>query len=665
MICISPREFAYPGLKIFLFIAFGYVLLAPLSAQDMDLSDPSEEYVIAQRSLLQVGQLLATLGPSDEEYASYHEQFTNLQSQLKARDYSEEGIEELNEVLQKLSFEVLERFLSNLKLTGNAKTPEEAEDEIRRLFSLGRSEPLVDTLMVDWSIDSLFATLPTGILGNGAAGLVQLASIPTSGQLVIIDTENKTWVVDSEGNVKRIGDNEKQYVMDEGMMVPGLDYEYFVSDDDAWRRLAEAPYSAVKPTPDLPKVEQGKRVAVIETVKDGRGKEVAKIMVQGQSDAIYTTLNYLSKVVKLSKELKYKMLADFESVSLPYGTEKAGKSYVKETEFMVDARCGDYVRVKGEGDDRIEGHWMSKDAAVVDCGTGFCCQRCGEDLTLNIAKLQIIYGDKIASSYVEPLNTALKKGGFNTHASHAHFFAQSKKEVGMHFSLDEKPNLRLHTVLRIHAKKAAVKHFFQQTFWNDETYLDYFQYYVFQKAAEDYKGIRYQGTNEKRFTHSSNSSIQVPTFFIVKKEERYQKVIFNDEEKNARNKKLFSYIYADKFGNGAPSTEDGWNFRGRGLIHLTWRENYKRASTASGEKLEYLVDWQTNYTTLSTNPKDAVYSAVAYFLFKLNGDKFKKLHQSDNAREISILVNGGLEGWPERGDNFDELIGSLFICEEQ
>jgi len=40
-------------------------------------------------------------------------------------------------------------------------------------------------------------------------------------------------------------------------------------------------------------------------------------------------------------------------------------------------------------------------------------------------------------------------------------------------------------------------------------------------------------------------------------------------------KQFFSIVYGDNYGNGAPPTEDGWTFRGRGFNQLTFRGNYQ------------------------------------------------------------------------------------------
>ncbi len=46
-------------------------------------------------------------------------------------------------------------------------------------------------------------------------------------------------------------------------------------------------------------------------------------------------------------------------------------------------------------------------------------------------------------------------------------------------------------------------------------------------------------------------------------------------EAYARNpERIASRVYADRMGNGAEGTSDGWKFRGRGYIQLTGKSNY-------------------------------------------------------------------------------------------
>lgn len=44
-----------------------------------------------------------------------------------------------------------------------------------------------------------------------------------------------------------------------------------------------------------------------------------------------------------------------------------------------------------------------------------------------------------------------------------------------------------------------------------------------------------------------------------------------------------NYVYANRMGNGSPESGDGFNYRGRGALQLTGRDNYQKFSDYVGE----------------------------------------------------------------------------------
>lgn len=94
-------------------------------------------------------------------------------------------------------------------------------------------------------------------------------------------------------------------------------------------------------------------------------------------------------------------------------------------------------------------------------------------------------------------------------------------------------------------------------------------------------------------------------------------------------------VYASRMGNGDEASGDGWNFRGRGLIQLTGRDNYKACGAALGADLESDPD-------LVSQPMYAALSA---------GWFWHKNHLNNIAEDIVAVtkkINGGTHGLDDR-----------------
>ncbi|MFW4435990.1 glycoside hydrolase family 19 protein [Pseudomonas aeruginosa] len=95
--------------------------------------------------------------------------------------------------------------------------------------------------------------------------------------------------------------------------------------------------------------------------------------------------------------------------------------------------------------------------------------------------------------------------------------------------------------------------------------------------------------------------------------------------------------YANRNGNGDESSGDGWRFRGRGLLQITGRKNYRAAGTGLGLPLEAEPE-------LLEQPEHAARSSAWWWAAHgLNG-----LADSGRFALITRTINGGMNGQVER-----------------
>lgn len=111
---------------------------------------------------------------------------------------------------------------------------------------------------------------------------------------------------------------------------------------------------------------------------------------------------------------------------------------------------------------------------------------------------------------------------------------------------------------------------------------------------------------------------------------------------------IANHVYGGRLGNGDEASGDGWRYRGRGLIQVTGKRNYRRC----GEdlRLELLA-----YPELLLEPGNAARSAAWYW-------RAANLDAHDDDEDVRMetrVVNGGEHALAERQRIFDRALKEL------
>lgn len=112
---------------------------------------------------------------------------------------------------------------------------------------------------------------------------------------------------------------------------------------------------------------------------------------------------------------------------------------------------------------------------------------------------------------------------------------------------------------------------------------------------------------------------------------------------------LANKVYAGRNGNGDQASGDGWRYRGRGLIQITGRRNYRNAGTATGLPCEAQPD-------IVAQPNCAALTAAWYW--QSNG---LNTH-ADNWQldAITRAINGpAMAGRADRNDRCNRALDAL------
>lgn len=247
------------------------------------------------------------------------------------------------------------------------------------------------------------------------------------------------------------------------------------------------------------------------------------------------------------------------------------------------------------------------------------CPRCNKDITT--AELKQIFKDAddatltiVATTY----NKYMADLGMNTCWVKAHFFAQILVESGtkLHVKIGENMNYSADTLINGNLNKKTGK--------RDNPPFSYFT-----KHKED--AYKYGRTND----HEANPQM-------------IANLAYADKNRNVNN----------RIGNTQEG--DGWNFRGKGLIQLTGRENYNKANAYT---LKYeQVDILKNSDIVAKDIKIAVLTSMAFYkwnglIAKSNGTLRNKLISEEVGNNVG-------DSHSEKQKAFNDYTSKIFKTSE-
>jgi putative chitinase len=112
--------------------------------------------------------------------------------------------------------------------------------------------------------------------------------------------------------------------------------------------------------------------------------------------------------------------------------------------------------------------------------------------------------------------------------------------------------------------------------------------------------------------------------------------------------KIANRVYANRMGNRGETSGDGWKYRGRGLIQLTGRTNYKA-----------FAEWIGDEAVMNQPDRVSSEYAVQSAVFFWDKNNLNRLADKDDVVGLTHKINGGDNGLAHRRELFNKAHGLL------
>ncbi|WP_258104452.1 hypothetical protein [Marinoscillum sp. MHG1-6] len=325
--------------------------------------------------------------------------------------------------------------------------------------------------------------------------------------------------------------------------------------------------------------------------------------------------------------------------------------------------------MKGEGDDRIEGHWIFRKVAVpVD-----------PEFPITTDQLSKIFPNNKDTArireVVEVLNELSNVFELTTKGRMAHFLAQIGAETGGLADLDESSHYSPRRIVEL---------------FGLPKYADLFQGY--NSEPTECVGVAYESdggtlgkgrsgpvspvflydSKLKVFQAYGHPATGITTANLRNKvtDKSYNSGILKVKEKHyGSDSKLFDVTYACRMGNAGPSSGHGSTFKGKGFIHLTGRWTYKKVSelwnadilNENNKKYFHKSRSEGGHLEDLINDVEVALKASLYYWRwkKYGGKSANELSDQNDIVSLTKLVNGGKNGIDDRKIYYKNALNNL------